>query len=340
MRTRVLTSSHRLGFQEQHRSNGKHSLFLSLPSSLPSLRPRVSGFVQPTKPISFFLLLLLPFRNFAFGVVWGVIAEMYVASVRKSFKDSLKVLEADIQHANTLASDYPREYDGACLQMRMSYSPAAHLFLFLVQWTDCNLAGALGLLRILIYKVYVDGTTTMSTHERKASIREFYAVIYPSLLQLEKGVTDTEDKKQKAVCMERYRRRDDEEYRQSSDIDIEREDECGICMDTNSKIVLPNCNHAMRTISQSCPFCRDSLKRVNSGDLWVFTDRRDVVDMATVTRENLRRLFMYIDKLPLVVPDSLFDAYDSHISSTCFPLLPQVSNPVLLWVGGEVEMIN
>jgi hypothetical protein len=27
---------------------------------------------------------------------------MYVASMRKSFKDSLKLLEADIQHANTL----------------------------------------------------------------------------------------------------------------------------------------------------------------------------------------------------------------------------------------------
>lgn len=51
------------------------------------------------------------------------------------------------------ASDFPREYDGACLQMRMSYSPAAHFLLFLVQWTDCHLAGALGLLRILIYKV-------------------------------------------------------------------------------------------------------------------------------------------------------------------------------------------
>jgi hypothetical protein len=37
--------------------------------------------------------------------------------------------------------------------MRLSYSPAAHIFLFLVQWTDCSLAGALGLLRILIYKV-------------------------------------------------------------------------------------------------------------------------------------------------------------------------------------------
>jgi len=61
---------------------------------------------------------------------------MVVCSMRKSFKDSLKVLEADIQHANTLAADFSRDYDGACLQMRMSYSPAAHFFLFLVQWTD------------------------------------------------------------------------------------------------------------------------------------------------------------------------------------------------------------
>ncbi|KAK6932543.1 hypothetical protein RJ641_002167 [Dillenia turbinata] len=248
---------------------------------------------------------------------------MYAAySMRKSFKDSLKVLEADIQHANTLASEIPSEYDGACVQMRMSYSPAAHLFLFLVQWTDCHLAGALGLLRILIYKVvYVDGTTTMSTHERKASVREFYAVIYPSLLQLQRGVTDMEDKKQKAVCMERYRRKDEDENRRYSEADIEREEECGICMEMNSKIVLPNCSHAMclkcyrdwRTRSQSCPFCRDSLKRVNSGDLWVFMDSRDIVDMATITRENLRRLFLYIDKLPEIVPDSFFDTYDSHL---------------------------
>lgn len=73
----------------------------------------------------------------------------------KSFKESLKALEADIQHANTLASEFPRDYDGACLQMRLSYGPAAHFFLFLVRWTDCSLAGALGLLRILIYKVLI-----------------------------------------------------------------------------------------------------------------------------------------------------------------------------------------
>ena len=51
------------------------------------------------------------------------------------------------------ASYYPRD-DGACLQMRLSYSPAAQFFLFLVQWSDCHFAGALGLLRILIYKVH------------------------------------------------------------------------------------------------------------------------------------------------------------------------------------------
>ncbi|CAD6259051.1 unnamed protein product [Miscanthus lutarioriparius] len=246
---------------------------------------------------------------------------MVVCSMRKSFKDSLKVLEADIQHANTLAADFSRDYDGACLQMRMSYSPAAHFFLFLVQWIDCSLAGALGLLRILIYKVYVDGSTTMSTHERKASIREFYAVIFPSLMQLPKGISDVDDWRQKAVCTEKYRRRDEDEgKRPVSEIDIEREEECGICMEMNSKVVLPSCSHAMcmkcyrqwRSRSQSCPFCRDSLKRVNSGDLWMFTDCRDVVDMATVTRENIRRLFMYIEKLPLVTPDNIFYAYDSH----------------------------
>lgn len=38
--------------------------------------------------------------------------------------------------------------------MRLSYSPVAPLFLSLVQWTDYRLAGALGLLRILIFVVY------------------------------------------------------------------------------------------------------------------------------------------------------------------------------------------
>ncbi|XP_054780071.1 E3 ubiquitin-protein ligase AIRP2 [Prosopis cineraria] len=234
--------------------------------------------------------------------------------MRKSFKDSLKALEADIQFANTLASDYPRDYDGACIQMRLSYSPAAQLFLFLVQWTDCHLAGALGLLRILIYKAYEDGKTTMSIYERKASLKEFYCVIFPSLLQLHRGITDVEDRKQKEICATKYNSKPVVSKGKHSQIDIEREEECGICMEVNSKIVLPNCNHSMcmkcyrdwHARSQSCPFCRDSLKRVNSGDLWIYMNNNEIDDMASITKENLKRLFMYIEKLPLLVPDPIF----------------------------------
>ncbi|KAH9701676.1 RING-type domain-containing protein [Citrus sinensis] len=222
---------------------------------------------------------------------------------KSSFKDSLKALEADIQHANTLALDYPRETDGARLQMRLSYSPAAQFFLFLVQWTDCHLAGALGLLRVLIYMTYADGKTTMSVHERKASIREFY------------------DRKQKDLCTLRYRKKDELERGKSSEIDLEREEECGICLEMNSRVVLPNCSHSLclkcyrdwHGRSQSCPFCRDSLRRVDSSDLWIYTDKCDVVDLSTILRENCKRLFLYIDKLPLIIPDSVIVLYDSHV---------------------------
>ncbi|KAI3878735.1 hypothetical protein MKX03_005711 [Papaver bracteatum] len=241
--------------------------------------------------------------------------------MRKSYKDSLKALEADIQHANTLASIYPREYDGACVQMKLSYSPVAHIFLFFVQWTDCNLAGALGLLRIIIYKVYADGKSTMCIDERKASIREFYAVIFPSLLQLERGITDVDDRKQKEVCAAKYKKKDELSKGKLSAVDMEREEECGICMEMNAKVVLPTCNHALclkcyrdwRARSQSCPFCRHSLKRVNSGDLWIYTDSRDIIDMSSICRENLQRLFLYVDALPLIIPDPVFVPYDSHV---------------------------
>ncbi|XP_010543197.1 PREDICTED: E3 ubiquitin-protein ligase rnf8-A isoform X3 [Tarenaya hassleriana] len=238
--------------------------------------------------------------------------------MRKSFKDSLKALEADIQFANTLASEYPEEYDGGCLQMRLSYSPAAHLFLFLLQWTDCHFAGALGLLRILIYKAYVDGKTTMSLQERKASIKEFYEVIFPSLLQLHRGITDVEERKQREICDQKYRRKDATDKGKASEINVEREEECGICLEMRSKVVLPTCTHSLcmkcyknwRARSQSCPFCRGSLKRVNSGDLWIYTAAMEMVELPVILRENLKRLLMYIEKLPLVVPDpSLVSSY-------------------------------
>jgi hypothetical protein len=64
-------------------------------------------------------------------------------------------------------------------------------------------------------------------------------------MQLQKGITDMEDKKQKAVCTERYRRRDEERKLPCSEIDAEREEECGICMELNTKVVLPKCSHAL-----------------------------------------------------------------------------------------------
>lgn len=72
-------------------------------------------------------------------------------------------------------------------------------------------------------------------------------------------------------------------------------------------------NHCRNTRSKSCPFCRDSLKEVNAGDLWVLIDNRDIVDIAVVKQEDVRRLIMYINRLPEVVPDSTLRSYDSHI---------------------------
>ena len=57
-------------------------------------------------------------------------------------------------------------------------------------------------------------------------------------------MTGIEDIKQKAKCLERYKKRD-EECSHMSEFDIEREIECGICMEKNPKIALPDCNHAM-----------------------------------------------------------------------------------------------
>ncbi|TKY47147.1 E3 ubiquitin-protein ligase Topors [Spatholobus suberectus] len=245
----------------------------------------------------------------------------YLGMGKGSFQDSLKALEADIQYANTLALGYPRDKDGGCFQMRISYSPAAPIFLFLVQWMDYRLAGALGLLRILIYVTYGNGKNTMSIYERKASIRQFYTVIFPALLQLEKGITDLEERKQKEIYACRYQRKSEFNERRQSEIDIEREDECGVCLEVKAKVVLPNCCHYMCLKcyrdwcqrSQSCPFCRDSLKRINSGDLWIYTDKSDIVDVGTIFKENCKMLFLYIEKLPLIVPDPRHVFYDPFL---------------------------
>ncbi|KAI4302678.1 hypothetical protein MLD38_038398 [Melastoma candidum] len=61
--------------------------------------------------------------------------------------------------------------------------------------------------------------------------------------------------------------------------------------------------------SQSCPFCRDSLKWVNSGDLWIYNTRFEIVDLSSIGRG---RLVMSVEKLPLVVLDIVHISHDPY----------------------------
>ncbi|XP_024960874.1 E3 ubiquitin-protein ligase AIRP2-like [Cynara cardunculus var. scolymus] len=223
------------------------------------------------------------------------------------FRESIKALEADIRHANTLASTLPPDDGGDSVQMKLSYSTFAPFLLYLIDWMDYSctdsLPSYLGLLHILVYKVYVDGIQTMSIQERKATLREFYAVIYPSLKQLEGYLIEL---------------REDDDNKKISCEEVDRDDECGICMETCDKMALPNCGHSIcigcfrdwNTRSKSCPFCRGSLKKVQSGDLWVLTSESDSVDLITLAKENLRCFYLYIESLPFVVPDTHFLLYE------------------------------
>ena len=77
-----------------------------------------------------------------------------------------------------------------------------------------------------------------------------------------------------------------------------------------------NCSfflHYRNTRSESCPFCRGSLKRVNSDDLWVLTCSDDVVDAETVSKEDMLRFHRYINSLPKDYPDALFVVYSEYL---------------------------
>ncbi|KAF2292823.1 hypothetical protein P3X46_017615 [Hevea brasiliensis] len=242
-----------------------------------------------------------------------------------SFRESLKALEADIQHANSLAAALPGDYGGDRVHMRLSYSSLAPFILFLVEWMDYSCTDALpnylGLLHILVYKVYVDGMPTLSSKERKATLREFYAIIYPSLRLLEGEFIELEDKPRRSGGTEVLSRHRVEEKRKQSENEFEGDYECGICMEDSAKMVLPNCGHSLcnscfhdwNARSQSCPFCRGSLKRVNSRDLWVVINNSDTIDTLTLARENLRRFYLYIEQLPLLMPETHAVVFDYMI---------------------------
>lgn len=77
------------------------------------------------------------------------------------------------------------------------------------------------------------------------SLLNLAAVIYPSLQQLEADLIELDDTKQRGRYMDMFSRNRLEERRKLPEKDSDREDECGICMEVCTKIVLPTCNHAM-----------------------------------------------------------------------------------------------
>ncbi|KAH7834774.1 hypothetical protein Vadar_019640 [Vaccinium darrowii] len=242
---------------------------------------------------------------------------MYYQFPRFSHQDSLKILEADIQHANALASAIPRAKGGARLQMKLVYNHLAPILLFLLQWMDCSctclLPRYLNLFHVLVYKVYTDGKPKISRHGRKATIRDFY-VILPSLQRLQGDLVEWDDSNEENPGTEVIGKARHESSKGFSNADLEREDECGICLEPCTKMVLPNCCHEMcincyrdwNTKSESCPFCRGSIKRVKSRDLWVLTCSDDVVDPETVSREDLLHFYLYINSLPKDSSEAVF----------------------------------
>ncbi|MBA0707756.1 hypothetical protein Goshw_010871 [Gossypium schwendimanii] len=214
--------------------------------------------------------------------------DYFELSASSSHQDYLKVLETDIQHANILAASMSRAKGAGCLQMKLVRS---------------------------------DGRPSISSCRRKATIREFYSVILPSLQRLHGDLSELDATGEEDHCFEMVVKKKLDDKRKVSDMELEREDECGICLEPCNKVVLPNCCHAMcincyrdwSLRSESCPFCRGSLKRVTSGDLWVLTRSTDVVETKTVLKEDILRFQLYINKLPKDLPDALFVMYYEYL---------------------------
>ncbi|KAA0034229.1 hypothetical protein IC582_023257 [Cucumis melo] len=252
---------------------------------------------------------------------------MYYQLEKFSHQDSLEVLEADIQYANSLAAAIPMAKGGVYLQMKLVYNHLAPIVLFLLQWMDCSctclLPRYLNLFHILVYKVYPEGKQkqNISRHGRKATIRDFYAIILPSLQRIHGSLDKLDDCKEGHHWIEMSSKKRGDKDGRLKNIDMKREDECGICLEPCTKMVLPNCCHSMcikcyrnwNTRSESCPFCRGSLKRVNSEDLWVLTCSDDVVDTETVSKEDMLQFHRYINSLPKDYPDALFIVYSEYL---------------------------
>lgn len=135
------------------------------------------------------------------------------------------------------------------------------------------------------------------------TVKTMAAVIYPSLRQLQSGRVESKE--------ETSSRKIIEDEQKLSNEDLQRDEECGICMENCRDVVLPNCGHSMclscfqdwSARSRSCPFCRNCLNRLSTRDLWILTSDTEIVDSETLAKENLLHFYLYTENLPLFQPD-------------------------------------
>ncbi|XP_073035865.1 E3 ubiquitin-protein ligase AIRP2-like isoform X1 [Primulina eburnea] len=244
---------------------------------------------------------------------------------RKSFKESLNDIEADVEHANALAAAIPGAKSGTRLEMKLVYNHMAPLLLHLLEWMECSCLcfspRYLNLSYILICKVYEDGTPKMSAHARKASINDFYGIILPSLEQLHSDMAKLDGTNADNLVSESTSKKRQDKEGESSSSDPLKDGECGICLVSQAEIVLPDCYHSMcskchyRWISrsESCPFCRDNLQGLEPIDLWYLTSKDEIADPATIFAEDLQNFCLYIKNLPKVLPEVMFLKYYEYL---------------------------
>nr|KAJ0227915.1 hypothetical protein LSAT_V11C100048530 [Lactuca sativa] len=138
--------------------------------------------------------------------------------------------------------------------------------------------------------VLPDGKPKLTSFGRKATIREFYGMQISKICELEKMVNDlslTFNCVRVSISLE-VNEGDIQPIRKT----IEK---------ITQKIQILIRKEKMHV--ESCPFCHASLKRVNSEDLWVLPCRGDLVDQKTMSKEDKKWFYNYVNKLPKDVPD-------------------------------------
>ncbi|XP_038893593.1 E3 ubiquitin-protein ligase AIRP2-like [Benincasa hispida] len=137
-----------------------------------------------------------------------------------SYKDFLEFLEADMLHSN--AFFISKRQGWFILPGEISLYYLTPVILYLLQWMD-----------IPIYELL------QPTHSSAQ------AVILPSLQRLCDYASQVDSIKDLDKGMAISKRL--EHKRELLDLNIGREDECGIFLESRTKIVLPHCCHAMCT---------------------------------------------------------------------------------------------